>query len=143
MSATKTLTHQKNIRMLFPLKINKTKLVPEVILDKENNIFKISGKSITVNAVEFYSQILTWFKEYLINPNENAELVLQFDYINSSSSIQLNRVLSLLEKNKNNDNQIKVIWLYEEDDELICEMGKELQNSSKLNFELREFEDLD
>ena len=141
MNATKTLTHQKKIRMLFPLKINKTKLVPEVILDKENNIYKITGKSITVNAVEFYSQILTWFKEYLINPNENAELVLQFDYINSSSSIQLNRILSLLEKNK--DNQIKVIWLYEEDDELICEMGKELQTSSKLDFELREFEDID
>ena len=125
------------------LKIEKTKLVPEVILDKENNIFKITGKSITVNAVEFYSEILTWFENYLINPNENTELVLQFDYINSSSSIQLNRLLSLLEKNKNSENQIKVIWVYEEDDELICEMGKELMSSTKLNFELQKIDFID
>ena len=143
MSATKRLSRQKKIRMLFPLKINKTKLVPEVILDKENNIFKIAGKSITVNAVEFYEKIMTWFNEYNKAPNKNAELILQFDYINSSSSIQLNRVLSLLEENNDAESQIKIIWLYEEDDELLCEMGKELQNSSKLNFELREFEDID
>ncbi len=129
--------------MSASLKIEKSKLIPEVILDKENNIFKITGKSITVNAVEFYSQILTWFEDYLINPNENTELVLQFDYINSSSSIQLNRLLSLLEKNKNSENQIKIIWIYEEDDELICEMGKELQNSTKLNFELKQIDFID
>ena len=79
----------------------------------------------------------------LINPNKNTELKLQFDYINSSSSIQLNRLLSLLEKDKNSENQIKVIWIYEEDDELICEMGKELQSSTKLNFELQEVESID
>ena len=126
--------------MLFPLKINKTKLVPEVILDKENNVFKIAGKSITVNAVEFYEKILIWFDKYNKSPNKNAELSLQFEYINSSSSIQLYKLLSLFEQNINGKNQIKVIWLYEEDDELICEMGKEIQHSSKLNFELREIE---
>ena len=126
--------------MLTPLKVNKSKLVPEVILDKQQNIFKISGKSITVNAVEFYNQILSWFEKYLTQPNEDAQLILQFEYVNSSSSIQLNRLLSLLESNKDVKNKIKIVWLYEEDDELICEMGKELQSSSTLNFELQEIE---
>lgn len=124
--------------MLNSLKIESSKLIPEVVLDKENNIFKISGKSITVNAVEFYTQLLSWLEEYLLNPNKNAELILQFDYINSSSSIQLNRLLSLLETDANKESQMKIIWMYEEDDELIYKMGKELQNSTKLIFELKE-----
>ncbi|MCF6366464.1 MAG: DUF1987 domain-containing protein [Bacteroidales bacterium] len=126
--------------MLEPLEIHKSKLIPEVILDKQKNIFKISGKSITVNTAEFYSQIILWFEKYLTNPNKCTKLELQLEYLNSSSSIQINRLMSLLEKNEDAEKEIKIIWLYENDDELIYEIGKELQNSTKLDFKLQEIE---
>jgi len=126
--------------MSTPLKIKKSKLVPEVILDKQNNIFKITGKSITFNTAEFYSQIISWFKEYLVNPNNETILELQFEYINSSSSIQIKKLMSLLENYENEVTKIKIIWLYENDDELIFEIGKELQMSTKLNFAFLETE---
>ena len=57
---------------LLQRNIKKTKLSPKVVLDKTNNIFFISGRSIYSNANEFYDPIISWFKNYLENPNKNS-----------------------------------------------------------------------
>ncbi len=126
--------------MLNPLILNKTQLTPKVILDKENNFFIISGKSIFSDGQEFYKPIHEWFREYFKNPNEVTELTLFLEYINSSSFLQITLLINLLVENKNNSN-IKLFWLYDEDDEAMLETGKEFQYSSSLKIELVEVND--
>lgn len=128
--------------MIKPIFINKTELSPKVILDKENNIFLISGKSIVENAHEFYSVILTWFKSYFNNPNKSTELILHLEYLNSSSSFQIASLIELFSENQDS-NDLYITWLYDSDDEIMKETGKEFKYSDFTNFELKELKDED
>ena len=128
--------------MIKPIFINKTELSPKVILDKENNIFLISGKSIVENAHEFYSPVLTWFKSYFNNPNNSTELILYLEYLNSSSSFQIANLIELFSENQDSKN-LYITWLYDSDDEIMKETGKEFKYSDFTNFELKELKDED
>ena len=121
--------------MIKPIILGKTEKTPEVILDKDNSVFQISGRSIVENAHEFYAPVLSWFIEYFKSPNNNTEFVLNLDYLNSSSSLQIMKMIMIFEQNKSNNN-LKVIWKYESEDELSRERGEELQDSSEIDFEL-------
>jgi len=126
--------------MLKPLILTKTQLTPKVVLDKENNFFVISGKSIFSDGHEFFKPILKWFEEYFKNPNSTTELTLFLEYINSSSFLQITILINLLVQHKNKSN-IKILWLYDEDDETMQEAGKEFQYSTTLNIELVEIKE--
>ncbi len=121
--------------MFKPIILGKTEKTPEVILDKDNSVFQISGRSIVENAHEFYAPVLSWFIEYFKSPNNSTEFVLNLDYLNSSSSLQIMKMIMIFEQNKSNNN-LKVIWKYESEDELSRERGEELQDSSEIDFEL-------
>ncbi len=127
--------------MFEPIIIEKTENTPEVIFDKENNVFRISGRSIVENAHEFYQPIRSWLEKYIKNPNNLTELTLNYEYLNSSSSLQLMKLVLLLEELKSTDKKIKITWLYEKDDELTKERGEELMNSTNLDFEVKGYID--
>lgn len=125
--------------MIKPIILSKQENSPEVILDKENSIFKISGRSIVENAHQFYKPILQWFVEYFKDPNTYTELSINLDYINSSSSLFLMKIILLFEQN-DAKNDLKVIWAYDVEDELLKERGFEIKNTTNINFELKEYE---
>lgn len=124
-----------------PLIIEKTEKTPEVIFDKENNVFQITGRSIIENSHEFYLPILNWFKEYVKNPNKETELILNYEYLNSSSSLQVMKIVFLFEEYDSSDNKFKITWLYEKDDEMVKERGEEMQNSVELDFMIKGYID--
>ena len=49
--------------------IEETEDTPEIILDPEQNIFKISKISVPENALDFYKPVLDWIKNYAESPN--------------------------------------------------------------------------
>jgi len=124
--------------MMKPLIYKKEKNSPEVVLDKDKNIFRISGRYILENAHEFNKPIFLWFQEYFKNPNKNTELLINLDYINSSSSLFLMKMILLFEENNKNKN-LKIIWEYDSADDLLKERGIELKKVSNIEFELREY----
>ncbi len=94
--------------MVKPIIFKRTENSPEVILDKENNVFQISGRSLLIDALQFYSPIISWFKVYFKKPNLTTKLSLNLDYINSPSLLQLMKIINLFDKNKNTE----IIWMY-------------------------------
>ena len=46
------------------IKIKGTDDTPTVILDKENGIFEISGRSLPEDVTTFYEPILSWLDDY-------------------------------------------------------------------------------
>ena len=123
-----------------PIIIEPAAKSPEVIFDKENNIFQIRGRSILENANEFYEPIEKWLIEYFKNPNPQTKLVLNFDYLNSSSLIQISRIINILEKNYHKGVDVLPVWQYEDGDELIENTGIELNLISDLPFATEVFE---
>jgi hypothetical protein len=126
--------------MAAPIIIEKTENTPEIILDKENHVFHIKGRSIIENAHEFYLPINQWLNDYLKAPNSKTELILDLYYMNSSSTLQLMKIFFILEAIRKKGNEIKVIWMFENDDELSKERGEELKYAVELDFELRSYQ---
>ena len=131
--------------MLEPLFLPRSKNNPEINLDKEKNIFKILGRSIVEDPNKFYMPIYEWIDEYVKNPNPETEFYFDLEYFNSSSARQIMKLIILLENIQETNNKVKVIWLFEEGDEMSEERGEEIKVISKLEFEIREYpsEDLD
>lgn len=101
--------------------------LPKVILDKEANIFEISGKSFPENAIEFYSPIIKWIKEYVENPNQETIFTIDLEYFSSSSSKKIFEILLELELLTETGKNITVKWFFEESNDVVFKRSKDIQ----------------
>ncbi len=115
------------------LNIKKTILSPQIILNKDTETFIFSGKSGAENPESFYRPVLEWFKNYFKNPNEKTEINFYLEYLNSASSVQIGKLLGIIENNLKKS-EISINWIVDEDDELMKETGKEFQYIYKIKF---------
>lgn len=116
--------------------IKATEITPEIILDKEKNIFKFKGRSLPEEVIDFYQPILKWLEEYISNPNNQTIIEMDFDYLNSASQKMLSNIFELLEQLKKNGNDIKIKWKYNIDDNELKEIGQEFSEIFSIPFEL-------
>lgn len=124
--------------MQTPFKIEPTKSTPYIEFDKQKNCFKIIGRSLPENSYEIYAPAIAWLKEYIQHPNENTNLEIHLDYINSGSLKQLFRILYLLEDLMELGSETIVTWNYSKNDELMFEKGKEFQQFLSIPIQVKE-----
>jgi hypothetical protein len=108
---------------------------PMVILDKENQIFEISGKSLPEDVMEFYQPLYDWLEEYVKAPNPETVFKMRIDYFNSASHKAINDLLDILTEIKNNGNSILIKWHFRREDEDILESGNDYADLTGLDFE--------
>ncbi|PKQ70717.1 MULTISPECIES: DUF1987 domain-containing protein [Raineya] len=101
-----------------------TEETPKVILDKDNGIFEISGRSLPEDVRTFYQQVLDWLDKYAAAPNPETKFTFKLEYFNTASSKVILDVLTKLE----GISGAKVIWYHHDDDEDMEEAGKEFQD---------------
>lgn len=111
--------------------------LPLVILDAKNNIFRIAGRVLPEDGNIFFEPILAWIRSYITEPNDLTEFHFNLDYYNSSTARMITKLIVELEKIQELSKDVKVIWEYDEDDEVMLERGEELKSISYLPFELR------
>jgi hypothetical protein len=115
------------------LKLEGTADTPNIILDKTNRIFEISGRSLPEDSAEFYRPVLEWIGRYSKEPNATTDFVFKLEYFNTSSSKLILDVLSALEEIEG----MKIEWCYPEDDEDMEEAGKEFSELVEIPFEYK------
>ena len=99
---------------------------PEAIYDG-NGVLKITGRAIPDNALTMFDPLKKWVDKY---KEKTILLDINVEYLNTSSSMQLYMILQVLDA-KEEIEEVKVIWHYEEDDEDHYETG--LTYEEKLN----------
>ncbi len=124
--------------MLSKLEIKETRDTPEVLLDKKNNQFEISGNSLPEDSAKFFMPIFDWIEEYIKAPNPSTHLICKFEYFNSSSAKMIYQIFIELEKILELNCKIEISWYYEPGDKLIEEKGLEYQSILEMPFELKE-----
>lgn len=124
--------------MLERFELTATDDTPKVILDATERMFEISGNSMPEDATKFYNPIKEWLTEYVNNPAERTELICKIDYFNSSSSRKFADLLMILEPIK--DDNLIVIWYYDEEDRLMENKGREFESLFGIPFKLIAFE---
>ena len=117
------------------IKILGTDDTPTVILDAENDIFEISGRSLPEDVTAFYDPILNWLDEYATGSNPKTVFTFKLVYFNTASSKLLLDILMKLEEMHEEGKDILVKWYYPEDDEDMQEAGEEYADIVDVPFE--------
>ncbi|ANQ49055.1 DUF1987 domain-containing protein [Flammeovirga yaeyamensis] len=112
-----------------------TEDTPKVVLDKENEIFEISGRSLPEDSAEFFAPILSWIDEYAEENNSETKFLFKLEYFNTASSKLILDILSKLEEVEG----VTVVWYYHEDDEDMQEAGEEFEELVELEFEFETY----
>jgi hypothetical protein len=108
---------------------------PKVILDKNNGVFEISGRSLPEDAAEFYQPILDWLARYAGSSNSETKFQFKLEYFNTASSKLILDILSQLEEIEGT----VVQWYFHEDDEDMEEAGEEFSELVEIPFEFKTY----
>jgi len=119
------------------LLIEGTKYSPRVELCPTGSI-NIQGRSIIEDPYAFYNPIFSWVKNTTLS---SLKVEIKLEYLNTSSSIQIYKLLSLIQENYG-DKEVSISWFYEEDDEDTFELGKEFESQLRLSFGFFKFSEV-
>lgn len=117
------------------IKIKGTDDTPHVILDADNGIFEISGRSLPEDVAAFYEPILDWLDRYAETPNEKTVFDFKLEYFNTASSKLLLDILLKLEDMVEDGKDVLVKWHFPDDDEDMEEAGEEYADIVDIPFE--------
>lgn len=123
--------------------IEGTSYTPDVRFDVHQNEFVISGDSRPEDTHAFYKEIISWLENFGANSEAKEKtskdqilFKFQFDYLNSSSS---KFVLKLLMKTKeliDSGFSFKIDWYYDDPDLDMKELGEEYAEMADININL-------
>ena len=117
------------------LKIEGTDDSPNVILDQENSVFQLSGKSLPENVVGFYQSTLDWLDNYASSPNPETNFIFKLDYFNTASAKLILDILLKLEEIHETGNKDIISWHYRQEDEDMQDAGEEYADMIEIPFE--------
>jgi len=123
------------------LKLRATDDTPGIILDAENEIFEIIGRSLPENVNQFYEPILNWLDEYSKSPNPETIFIFKLTYFNTASSKLILEIMLKLDKMFQEGKDIEIKWLVPMDDEDNEEAGEEFKDLLELPFHILELPD--
>jgi hypothetical protein len=117
------------------IKIQGTEDTPKIILDAENEILEISGRSLPEDVSSFYEPVLNWLNEYAENPKPKTIFNFKLTYFNTASSKLLLDILMKLEEMHEKGQDVLIRWHFPEDDEDMAEAGEEYADIVDVPFE--------
>ena len=114
------------------------------MLNRKLAMPSIYKRSIPENPVKFYQPIEAWVSDYvLINP-QNLTLHIHLDYLNTHSTECLLVLMKKLEAYyKSSNNNVKISWNFDEDDEDMESLGEDLASIVEIPFEYSEIKEED
>ena len=117
------------------LRIESTYDSPQVIMDPENNLFEISGKSLPEDVIDFYEPLLDWLNLYRKEPNPKTAFNIKLIYFNTASSKLIMDILLIFEELIEEGRDIVIRWHSHTSDEDMQEAGKEYEEMIDVPFE--------
>jgi hypothetical protein len=117
------------------IKILGTDDTPAIILDSNNELFEIAGRSLPEDVTSFYDPVLNWLSQYADKPNAKTIFNFKLTYFNTASSKILLDILMKLEDIHSAGNEVLVKWYSPEDDEDMQEAGEEYADIVEVPFE--------
>jgi hypothetical protein len=123
----------KGMQAMKNLFLEETQDTPRVTLNKGDQVFEISGRSLPEDAVEFYTPVIDWIHEYSQEPNAATDFAFKLEYFNTASSKLILDMMMALKSVKG----VKILWYFYEDDESIDDAGKEYAEQVNIPFEFK------
>lgn len=109
---------------------------PEVLLDKKNQKFQFSGKSLPEDVGDFYKPVLSWFEYYSRDPLNQTIVDIKLQYFNTASSKLILDIFMQLEEINQNGHEVLINWHYPDYDEEMKDAGLEYSEMVDLKFNM-------
>jgi hypothetical protein len=114
--------------------ITPTEITPKVILNKDKGVFLLQGKCLPEDVKGFFNPVIEWFDKYLSEPNDETNIVLDFEYFNTASSKMIIIILSKLRELHKVGRKVEVTWMYPQYDSELEEAGEEFSDLLNIPF---------
>lgn len=121
------------------MKIAASEDTPEIDFDTATGVFKVTGRALPEDAHEFFKPLEEWLQKYGENPKEKTILEMRIDYFNSAATRYIFNLLMLFEDMVEEGHDVKIIWYYREDDDMIEAKGEEMESILDVPFELKTY----
>ncbi len=96
--------------------ITQTKYTPLIELSFKDHFLRITGDSYPENAMEVYQPLITKLETYFVNPEQELQIELNFDFVSTSSKKMLTDIIGILQGYHDVGHQIKLTWFFPEGD---------------------------
>jgi hypothetical protein len=114
-------------------KIQSTATTPEVIFNP-GGAFKIKGRSIHENIMEFFKPLNKWLDDYIKAPADVTCVDICLEYFNSATAKMLIKILQKITEVQFRHKKFLINWYYEEGDEDVLEKGEYFSSVLKIPF---------
>jgi hypothetical protein len=108
---------------------------PGIVYYPGPNRLELFGRAIPENPESVFSPLEDWIALHFAK-NGGLEVSIQLEYINSGSSKYLYEILKTLTDYRSSKKQIRIKWLYEEDDEAMLELGEHYRDTAGIPLEI-------
>lgn len=124
------------------IEIRPTFKTPYINLNKDEGVIELRGLSIPENTSEFYWHFNRWLSEYCSSPAPKTTVVMAIRYMNSSSSVVITKMMTMLDESIALKSEVTIEWYYEVGDDEMLELGKLYDQMLKCPVNLHELEKL-
>ncbi len=101
----------------------------------DTNSLEITGRSIPENPEPIFKRLDKWITGHF-EKNDGLNVTILLEYLNSGSSKYLYQILKKLTGYADTGKQVKIKWLYEEDDEAMQELGEHYRDTAGIPLEI-------
>lgn len=112
------------------IRIEATKRTPQIEFNTNGNL-RISGTSISENAIAFYYPLILWLKGFVQTQPAKIHLNINLDYINTCSYTCLLKMLSDVKSGMNHSENLTIVWNFDKEDEDAQEHGEIIEKLIK------------
>jgi hypothetical protein len=113
--------------------------LPLVDFNPNTGLLKLIGRSIPENPVKFYQPLENWILEFVKSQPKDLIFFIHLDYLNTHSTecvlILMKKIQSYYAESNNN---VKIIWNFDQDDEDMQSLGEDLASIVNVPFEVKE-----
>lgn len=108
---------------------------PGIAYYPETNKLELVGRSIPENPELIFHRLDDWLT-FHFEKNIGLDVSIRLEYINSGSSKYLYEILKRLTAYCRSGKPVKMVWLYEEDDEGMLELGEHYRDTAGIPLEI-------
>uniref|UniRef100_UPI00404B108F DUF1987 domain-containing protein n=1 Tax=Fulvivirga sp. TaxID=1931237 RepID=UPI00404B108F len=121
------------------LHIESTRTTPYLLFDPSVAILELRGRSSPENSLQFYSSISTSLDEYTEKGCNTVLVNFALEYFNTSTSKVVFDLFKKLSKINEKGKKVTVNWFYEEDDDMMMEVGEDYADMFDVEFCMKTF----
>jgi hypothetical protein len=118
------------------LNIAGSQSTPSVLSDGAKGTLTLRGDSYPENSFELFGPVIQWVDEYLTTRGEPLALILELQYLNTSSVKAVMDIFDLLEGAHATGRAVSVTWYYDTRNERVGELAEEFKEDCTFPFEV-------